>query len=135
MEVVVDSNVLISAMIARSTAMSLFFHPKLRVFAPETLRGEFFRNERDIMSKSGLARGEFDKLVSILFRRIEFAPDAEFSKFLPEARRVLGEHKKDEDFIALCILKGLKLWTHESRLFGIGYGISTKELIEELSKE
>ena len=50
------------------------------------------------------------------------------------AKELLKTHEKDEDFIALCILKNAKLWTYEIRIFDINYGISTKQLSEKLSQ-
>jgi hypothetical protein len=57
----------------------------------------------------------------------------EYKKYLPKAKQLLKRHEKDEDFIALCLLKCCKLWTYESRLFEIGFGISTKEISNKLS--
>lgn len=56
----------------------------------------------------------------------------EYSNSFPEARKFLGEHVKDEEFVALSLCKKAPLWTYEKRLFEIGICISTKELSEKL---
>ena len=71
---------------------------------------------------------------SLLFRRITLVSLEKYKKFLPEAKKLLKHHEKDEDFIAICLLKCCKLWTYESRLFEIGLGISTKEISNKINR-
>ena len=133
MEVVLDSNVLFKILISEGEIIKLIFDVRLVVFAPERLKQEFFSNKAEILGKSGLSEYEFDELASLIFDVIEFVPLDEYKQFLPKAKELLGEHEKDEDFIALCLMKGIKLWTYEDLLFRIGFGISTKEVSKGLS--
>ena len=72
-------------------------------------------------------------LTSLIFRKITLVPLSEYKTFLPKAKDLLEGHEKDEDFVAVCLLKNSKLWTYEKLLFKIGVGISTKQLGERLS--
>lgn len=87
------------------------------------------------MRKSGLSEPKFNELASMVFDIIEFVPLEKYKPFIPKARELLGGHEKDEDFIALCLLKGIKLWTYEELLFKIGFGISTKEVSKGLEED
>lgn len=135
MEVVLDANVLFRTLISSGEITELFFNKSLKIFAPKRLREEFLNNRDEILEKSKLSVEEFDELTSLLFERINFVALNEYQKFLPEARNLLEEHMKDEDFIALCLLKKSKLWTYEKFLFKINIGVSTKQISKKLSKQ
>lgn len=134
MEVVLDTNVLFKTLINPDNILDLFFNDNLAIFAPEKLRDEFSNNRLEISRKSKLLEEEFNNFVFLVFERIEFIPKQEYSSFIPKAKQLLGNHDKDEDFIALCLAKDIKLWTYEDLLFKIGFGISTKEISTKLSK-
>ena len=134
MEVVIDANVLFRTLISSGEIVKILFNPELKIFAPEVLGNEFLSNKNEILSKSKLSEIEFDALASLLLEKIIFVPLDEYKEFLPKARSLLGRHAKDEDFIAVCLMKKAKLWTYEKLLFELSFGISTKEISEKLSK-
>ena len=134
MDVVLDANVLFRILISHGDILEVMFHPDLQIFAPQRLREEFLAHEKEIIQKSHLSQTTFHMLCSPLFKKIIFVDVEEYKRYLPKAKTVLREHHKDEDFIALCMMKKCKVWAYESRLFNIGYGISTKELSKKLTK-
>ena len=134
MEVVIDSNVLFRTLISKGEIIELFFNDNLKIYAPQILWEEFCNNEKEILLKSDLSKKDFNDLSSLLFSRITFVRSNEYEKFLHEAKKLLEHHEKDEDFIAICLLKCCKLWTYESRLFEIGFGISTKEISGKITR-
>lgn len=133
MEVVIDSNILFRILISQGDILKLINDENLILFAPLKLKKEFLKNREEILSKSELSEEDFDKLYSFISERIDFVETEKYKDYLPKAKELLQKHEKDEDFIALCILKNTKLWTYEKRIFDIDYAISTKELSEELS--
>jgi len=134
MDVVIDANVLFRALISSGEIVKILFNSELKIFAPEVLGNEFLNNKNEILSKSKLSEIEFDALASLLLEKIIFVTLDEYKEFLPKARSLLGKHAKDEDFIAVCLMKKAKLWTYEKLLFEVGFGISTKEISEKLSR-
>lgn len=74
-------------------------------------------------------------MASILLGIIVFIPIESYKQCLPKAKQILGRHEKDEDFIALCLAKNIKLWTYEELLIKLGFGISTKEVAERIEIE
>jgi len=135
MEVVIDSNVFFSALIARDTQLHLLFNQQLSVFAPEVFRTEVVNHQDEILAKSGLSENEFERLSRKMFLAIQLVPLSDYKAFLPAARKILVGHTKDAEFIALCIMKGLKLWTYEKRLLKTDYGISTEGLSKAVKEE
>mgnify|MGYP006307761007 CR=1 FL=1 len=134
MEIVIDSNVVFRILLSKGEVLRLLFDNKLEPLAPEHLKREFARNRDELAARSRLDSKEFDELRDIVYKRIEFIPKRDYEGFISETEKVLGEHSKDEDFIALCIMRGLKLWTYEKRLLRTDYGISTEKLTEMLEK-
>jgi predicted nucleic acid-binding protein len=121
-------------LISQGEIIDLFFNNILKIYAPQILWEEFCNHEKEILSKSNLAKKDFQILSSLLFNKITFVSLEEYKKYLPEAKKLLELHEKDEDFIAICLLKCCKLWTYEIRLFEIGFGISTKEISKEINR-
>jgi len=121
-------------LISQGEIIDLFFNTNLKIYAPQILWEEFCNHEKEILSKSNLSKKDFHILSSLLFSKILFVSLKEYKKFLPEAKQLLEYHEKDEDFIAICLLKCCKLWTYESRLFEIGFGISTKEISRKINR-
>lgn len=132
MNVVLDSNVLFRTLISQGDILDVFFHPRLMIYAPQRLQEEFQNNTQEILAKSRLSENAFETLCSLLFAKTILIPLEKYQYLLPQAKQILGSHQKDEDFIAVCLLKHCKVWTYESRLFDIGYGISTKQLSRRL---
>ena len=132
-EVVLDANVLFRMLISQGNIIELLFNDNLKLLAPERLREEFLKHEDEIIEKSRLSKEEIGQLTELIFRRISVLPLIEYKAFLPEAKEMLGGHEKDEEFVAICLLKNARLWTYEKLLFRIGVGISTKEVVGLLS--
>ena len=132
MKIVIDSNVLFRILISQGKIIDLMFNPNIKIYAPKRLWQEFLKNEDEIIIKSNLSKKDFQILSSLLLKKITLVDLEDYKKFIPKARKLLANHNKDEEFIALCLLKNCKLWTYENRLFEIGFGISTKELSKKL---
>jgi predicted nucleic acid-binding protein len=131
---VIDSNVLFRTLISKGEIIELFFNNNLKIYAPQILWEEFCNHKKEILSKSNLSKKDFQVLSSLLFSRISIVSLNEYKEFLPQAKKLLEYHEKDEDFIAICLLKCCKLWTYESRLFEIGFGISSKEISSKINR-
>ncbi len=135
MEVVLDANVLFRILISQGEILELIFDDNLHLSAPLKLKQEFFNNKKEILSKSKLSENEFNILCSLIFDKITFVSLDKYKKSLSKTKKLLGEHTKDEDFVALCLSKNISLWTYESRHFKLGFAISTKQISKQLLKE
>jgi len=120
-------------LISRGDILDLVFNTNLKMYAPQRLWKELINNKKEILSRSNLSKRDFQVLSSLLLNKLILVKLEEYKDYIPKARQLLKEHEKDEEFIALCLMKNCKLWTYESRLFEIGFGISTKEISDKLS--
>ena len=133
MEVILDANVLFRTLISGGDIFDIFFDTELEVIAPEKLLEELESNKKEILKKSKLFKSEFEELLSMIKKIVRFIPRTEYSEHIQEARSMLKNHHKDEDFVALALKRGIKIWTYEKRLFAVGIGISTKEISDAIS--
>lgn len=114
MRLVVDANILISCLI-RGRDDELLFSPRLDLCAPELLFTEIAKHRDEILAKSRLTSSEFDLLLLLLERQVRIIPSDDFSDYLSEADRLVGEHKKDLPYIALALTLRCPFWTYEKR--------------------
>ncbi len=135
MKVILDSNVLFRTLISGGDILDIIFNNNLKMYAPLKLKEEFLNNKEEILSKSRLSEKEFEELYSLIFERISFIEEKEYSSHITKAKELLNEHEKDIEFVAISLLKNIKIWTYESRLFKIEKGVSTKEISKTIASE
>ncbi len=132
--VVVDSNILFRILISQGDILEIIFNPKTKLYAPFKLKEEFEKHKKELIQKTRLSEDNFEKLVGLIFKKISFIPIEQYETFIESARRLLKNHLKDEDFVALALSLKTKIWTYEDLLFKIGIGLSTKEIAQKLSQ-
>ena len=135
MEVVLDANILFRTLISAGEIVDIFFDTRLEIIAPQNLLEEIKNNEKEILEKSKLFESEFKELFEAIKKLVLFIPKEEYDEKIQEARKILKINNKDEDFVALAIKRGIKIWTYEKRLFDLNIAISTKEVSEAISKQ
>lgn len=132
MILILDANVLFRTLISPGNILNLYFDSRIELYAPERLKQEFENNKNEILEKSRLSQAEFEELSLLLFSVVTFVPVEKYKTYLPQAKNLLKDHQKDEDFIALCLCYNAKLWTYEKRLIALDYGITTLEIVKQL---
>lgn len=116
---IVDANVVISALIPGSKSIELLFNLNRaghRLLSPEFLLEEVSRNIPDLERDSGLTLEELKSSFKLLLKRIEIVPKSEYSQFLEEAKRI-SPHLKDSPYFALSLaFNKSPIWSREPRL-------------------
>ena len=74
MDLVIDANVLFSALIKESFSYNLLFSGKFHLFTPEYIFTELEKHKEELMNKTERATEEFFRLVETLKRRIVIVP-------------------------------------------------------------
>ena len=116
MELIIDANILISALIAtKGGTYDLLFNDRLKLFAPEYLMDEFNKYKGDILSKSGLDEVDFELFMSLISSRIEFIPKSEFEQFISTADDVTPD-PNDAEYFALALKYRCALWSNDKKL-------------------
>ena len=78
MKLVVDANVVISALIANSKTRELIVTLELELLTPEVIHGEIGNYEALIVEKSEMEADRVQQFIDLLFQYIETVPASEF---------------------------------------------------------
>lgn len=135
MELVVDTNILVSSLVKPAKSRELICLPKLILFAPEHIISESLQHKEEIIDKSGITEFEFTELIAILLSKINIVLEGEFNFFIKQALKLVT-HPEDAPFIALSLSKNIPLWSDDKALKqqSLVKVFSTGELIRLLSK-
>jgi predicted nucleic acid-binding protein len=115
MKLVVDANILISAMIKRSKTLELLFDDAFDLFVPEYLFEEIENHLGYISKKSGLSKNELTLLFDSLKLQLTIVPSEEFRSYLKEAAKISPDIK-DIPYLALCKKLNVALWSNDKAL-------------------
>ena len=120
MKLVVDANVVFSALIPRSIAFFVFslnsLSKKFEFIAPEYLWLEIEKKKEKIQKCSGLRKEELEELIDSLKGEIEIIPNSEFLEFLAKAEDLLRGHEKDAPYLALALAFKCGIFSGDKRL-------------------
>ena len=136
MKLVVDANVLFSALIARGKTRELLYSEKLNLIAPEFLLTEVEKHQEEICEKSGLSKEEFEFVLILFRKRIDIVPKEDFEEYLIRANQHCPD-PDDTEYFALAMSEDAILWSDEKRFKDQDEVkvISTSELISMLKKK
>ena len=135
MELVVDTNILLSGVLKPSTTQKLLLSEELALFAPEHCQQEIEKYSAEFAKRMEKTRHEFGLAMAIIFSEITIIAEQEYLQFKKQALGLLGD-KEDWPFLALAMAKRLPIWSNDK-----GFKkqnrvevFTTKELIEYLGK-
>ncbi len=132
MKLVVDANVVFSALIAGHLT-DVILSPRLELVAPDLLFTEIMHNQEDVRAKSRLSAADFQILLALLEKKIQSVPAEEFLDRFGEAEELLPTHKKDAPYVALALKLNCPFWTYEKRFAGKVEVVTTAEVRKSLS--
>jgi len=132
MDLVLDANILFSILIRKGKNEDLLFHEDLHIFAPEFLFEEFSKYKDLILKKTNKNEEEFEKLVTILKKKIKIVSNEEIDEYLNQAKRICPD-LNDIDYFALALKLKCSIWSNDKELKekqNIIRVYSTKDLIK-----
>lgn len=115
MDLVLDANVLFSALIRQDTSFNLILHDDIHLYAPEFLLIELAKHRGLILQKTGKTTEEFENVLTVLRRYILFVPIDDFILHLPEAERISPD-PKDVAYLALALKMDIPVWSNDKAL-------------------
>jgi len=115
MKLIVDANVLFSALIKDGLTAELLISDKLQLFAPEFLFTEFAKYEDLILRKTHRNEEEFNNFLEILKEQIFIVPKKEIIPFMDEADKISPD-PKDKLYLALAIALKSSIWLNDKKL-------------------
>jgi len=88
MDLIIDANVLFSALIKDSFAYNILFSGSFHLFTPEYIFTELEKHEEELLKKTERTDVEFFRLLETLKRRIVIVPLEELIPYVEEAEKL-----------------------------------------------
>lgn len=115
MKLVVDANVVISALIADSKTRELIVTLEPELLTPEVIHDEIRDYEALIVEKSGMDADRVQQFIDLLFQYIETVPASEFYPYIEEANEAIGGTDPDDVLYVACALaRDAGVWSDDS---------------------
>ncbi len=115
MDLVIDANVLFSALIKDSFSYALLFNEKFHLFTPEYIFTELEKHKEEIFKKTERTEEEFFRLIETIKRRIVIVPLEELVPYVEEAEKLTPDHD-DMAYFALALRLNCAIWSNDKKL-------------------
>lgn len=121
MILVIDTNIIFSALIKEGSIRQLLIDPPCMLYAPETIIQEIRKHESYILQKSKLSKEDFETLFELLTEHITIIPKENFLHKIPQANALIGQiDKGDVPFLALALsMFSDGIWTENVKHFTV----------------
>jgi predicted nucleic acid-binding protein len=133
---VVDTGIVISALIKDSLTRKVIMHPAFELFAPEDINDEIEEHIDEIVKKSKVTRKRVYDVLDTLLERISIVPAHDFSGHYQKAYDHLkGIDQDDAPFLALALsFENDGIWSNDSHLHeqNLVRVWTTEDVLEEL---
>lgn len=115
MRLVLDTNIVIAALIKDSLTRQIFFLPDFELLLPEYALEEVARHRAKIARHSHLSHQEIDLLLSLLLESVTVVPAQRILPHLKEAEALIGDLDKDDiPFVALALaVENDGIWSND----------------------
>lgn len=115
MALVVDANVVISALIADSKTRELIVTLEPALLTPAVIHQEIDRYRPLIAEKSGMDAARVEQFLDLLFQYIETVPAAEFHQYIDRADDAIGAVDPDDVLYLACALaRDAGIWSDDT---------------------
>jgi len=113
-KLVIDTNVIISALIKESITREIILDSNHLFVSPDFLVSEINKHRELIKEKSGLSEEKLEVVLQMLLREIEILPREEYNSSMEKAEDILGEiDQKDVPFLACALAKNCPVWSDD----------------------
>ena len=135
MKILIDTNIVIAALIRNNKAREIILSGKFELFSPDFVLEEVNKYKKEICEKAQISDDVFEMITEIIFEKINIIPKEEYDKFIEKSREIMKEDIKDIPYVACYFsLKCDAIWTNDRDFSGKTELkiISTKELLDIL---
>ncbi len=133
MKILIDTNIIIAALIKNNKAREVILSGKFEFVSPEFVLEEVNKYKKYICDKAKISSEVFDLVVNIIFEKITLVPKEEYDEFIEESREIMERDVKDIPYVACYFAMNCNyLWTNDLDFTGKKELklISIKELLE-----
>lgn len=118
MILIVDTNILISALIKDAATRRLVVEIDADLYTPETTLKEILKHTGLIQRKSGLPKKDLTALIDTLLSYLSVVPERDLADHLPQATKLLGQFDPDDAvFLAAALSRpDSAIWSNDADL-------------------
>ncbi|HIH14577.1 MAG TPA: PIN domain-containing protein [Nanoarchaeota archaeon] len=118
MRLVIDTNIFISALLRDSKVRELIVNSPLPLIFPEAVLYELRKHEGELLEKSGLAKEDYEKIISALLTYAEIVPTEALKAYREEALRIVERIDIDDAIFFAAALANLPaiIWSEDKKL-------------------
>lgn len=118
MIIVIDSNILFSALVGNSLTRKIIYEMDENLVFPELIFEELRRNRLDLVKKSKLNEEEFDETLRLILKYVRIIPTALLTPYKKEAWNLIREHSPEDVIFLACALTfdNALLWSNDKKL-------------------
>lgn len=139
MIIIIDTNIIISALIRDSTTRRIIIKSEWCFYYPEISFNEVKEYKALILEKSGMNEIEYIEILSQLMKRINLIPIERFIKKIDEAKKLIGNiDPNDVAFLAVALnFDGSVIWSEDKDFEKQNKVVifKTKDIVEILGEE
>lgn len=96
MKFIIDTNILLSALIKDSTTRKVIVKSGWDFYYPEMSFHEVRKYKELVLKKSGMNEEDYSKLLDLILEHINILPDERIIKNLEEAKKIIGHIDPDD---------------------------------------
>ena len=112
MKLVVDANVVISALVKSSITREVLLYPYISYYSPNFLLKEIDNHKEEISAKAGKG---YRPALELIVKKLIIMPDYFYENRMQEANKIIGRvDKDDEPYISLALELGADgIWSYD----------------------
>ena len=138
MNIVIDSNVLFSALIRNSSTRRLILEHDGTFLFPEQILQEFHKHKEELLTKSKIPPESFETLLNLLLSKVLIVHENTLEQHKTQAKQIVKDIDPDDAMFIACALAHPQsiLWTDDRKLKEQEAVpvMNTKEMIRYLEK-
>jgi predicted nucleic acid-binding protein len=117
MEVIVDANIFIAALLKKGATRKLLLNDELVLYAPEYVIEEIFDHIQELEKKSYLPRISLEELVTVLIieSKMIIIPKDELRQFIKKADEITPD-LDDVMYFAAALKQNIGIWSNDKGL-------------------
>lgn len=117
MEVVIDANIFVAALLKSGATRELLFNDELVLYAPEYLIEELFDHQQEFERKSHLSRIALEELVKVLVieSKIIVVPKDELQPYMKKADEISPD-PDDVMYFATALKQNIGIWSNDKEM-------------------
>ena len=114
MKLVLDSNIIFSALIRKSTTRNIILSDVFELHAPEYIFAEITKHKELLLRKSKMTESDFNALLLLLQKHVHFVSKENYNEKMVMAEDILREIDiTDSPFLALAMALNCSIWSND----------------------